>query len=77
MSLVSWWNLEGEKYITIGLNDREFCDVKRTEDQLMCVMIAGNGLEVYEDDADNGIRMLSESETEEVIRFADQCFRRN
>ena len=77
MSLISWWNFADESYITVCLNDREYCDIKRTKDNSMYVMSADNGFDVYEDDEENGIRILSPTEIEKVMIFADKCFRRN
>lgn len=79
MRLISKWyddnDPEGRAvYMTISINDTDKVDVKRKANGFAYVMQCGNGSEVYRN-TDDGVRDLTEKETEDVLDFAEKYYK--
>lgn len=59
-----------ERYATLQLSDGGKVDVKIKSDGFVCVMLSGNGYEVYKD-TDNGYRDCTNAEAKTIFNMID------
>ena len=74
IKIVNRWentSSEGEeRYVTLQLSDGGKVDVKIKNNGFICMMLSGNGYEVYKD-TDNGYRDCTNAEAKTIFNMID------
>lgn len=67
MQVIEQWNKDNERYYIIQINDKEYCNVKRTVYGYYYPIECKNGKDIYADSVEEGIRMMTREENDIIL----------